>query len=223
MDLMTRLDSVAVLPDDAAPTRQWKSSVGTRRAILDAARERFTVVGYEHTTIQDIVDSSGVSVGSIYHHIGGKSAIFVAVATEVIREQAEASHTAVAAARERGEDRAVELYFIGARAYLMESWRNRPLSRVMLGDDRPTGFAQIQQSLTARFMAGTRDLVLGEPPTAGASSRAITAILFGAARELILAETEESAEAIVEYFLSLLRNLAEHHAEGSATSTTDQS
>lgn len=41
----------------------------TRTRILDAAQRLFMAQGYEHTSIQDIVDELGdLSKGAIYHH-----------------------------------------------------------------------------------------------------------------------------------------------------------
>lgn len=52
----------------------------TRRRILDAAQELFDERGYEHTSIQDIVDRLGnLSKGAIYHHFPSKKAILEAI------------------------------------------------------------------------------------------------------------------------------------------------
>ena len=40
--------------------------------ILDVSMRLFTEQGYEHTTIQDIVDALGMSKGAIYHHFKSK-------------------------------------------------------------------------------------------------------------------------------------------------------
>ncbi|WP_368193170.1 TetR/AcrR family transcriptional regulator [Bifidobacterium pseudocatenulatum] len=41
----------------------------TRQRILDAAKKLFAQKGYEHTTIQDILDElEDLSKGAIYHH-----------------------------------------------------------------------------------------------------------------------------------------------------------
>ena len=37
--------------------------------ILDVSMRLFTEQGYEHTTIQDIVDALGMSKGAIYHPV----------------------------------------------------------------------------------------------------------------------------------------------------------
>ena len=48
--------------------------------ILDVSMRLFTEQGYEHTTIQDIVDALGMSKGAIYHHFKGKEEILLAIA-----------------------------------------------------------------------------------------------------------------------------------------------
>lgn len=48
----------------------------TRRRILAAAQKLFSEKGYEHTSVQDIVNELGdLSKGAIYHHFPGKEAI----------------------------------------------------------------------------------------------------------------------------------------------------
>lgn len=47
----------------------------TRRKILDIAFRLFSEKGYDHTTIQDIVDELGMSKGAVYHHFKSKEDI----------------------------------------------------------------------------------------------------------------------------------------------------
>src|SRR5687768_6404081 len=47
----------------------------TRRAILDASLELFTASGYAATTIDEIAESAGVSVPTVYKAFGTKRAI----------------------------------------------------------------------------------------------------------------------------------------------------
>lgn len=54
--------------------------------MLAAARRLFVGQGYFNTTIPDIVRASGVSVGSIYHHFGGKQEIAAALYRETMAE-----------------------------------------------------------------------------------------------------------------------------------------
>jgi len=51
----------------------------TVKKILDTALKLFLEKGYEHTTVQDIVDNlGGLSKGAIYHHFKSKEDIFIA-------------------------------------------------------------------------------------------------------------------------------------------------
>ncbi|HEX3735349.1 MAG TPA: TetR/AcrR family transcriptional regulator [Solirubrobacterales bacterium] len=54
-----------------------------RETILEAALESFGASGA--TTIDDVRRRSGASVGSIYHHFGGKDGIAVALYVEILR------------------------------------------------------------------------------------------------------------------------------------------
>ncbi len=47
----------------------------TERKILDIAFRLFSKKGYDHTTIQDIVDELGMSKGAVYHHFKSKEDI----------------------------------------------------------------------------------------------------------------------------------------------------
>lgn len=55
-----------------------------RDAILDAALDAFTEKGYAGATIDDVRRGSGASVGSIYHHFGGKEGLAGALYAEAI-------------------------------------------------------------------------------------------------------------------------------------------
>ena len=55
-----------------------------RREILAAALHCFHAHGYEKTTLADIRDRAGASIGSIYHHFGGKEQIFAALYLDAI-------------------------------------------------------------------------------------------------------------------------------------------
>jgi AcrR family transcriptional regulator len=55
---------------------------GRRREILQAALASFDELGYEASTIEDIRRRSRASIGSIYHHFGGKAGIASALYAE---------------------------------------------------------------------------------------------------------------------------------------------
>jgi AcrR family transcriptional regulator len=57
-----------------------------RQAILDAALECFSSLGYDQTTLADIRARAGASTGSIYHHFGSKERIAANLYLEGIRQ-----------------------------------------------------------------------------------------------------------------------------------------
>ncbi len=64
---------------ETAQARRWAKTGATQQRILDAATEAFATRGFTATTMADVVAGSGASVGSIYHHFGGKSELFLAI------------------------------------------------------------------------------------------------------------------------------------------------
>lgn len=55
--------------------KQREKSFATKNKILNAASMLFLEKGYEETTMQDIMESSGVSKGAIYHYFVSKQEI----------------------------------------------------------------------------------------------------------------------------------------------------
>jgi AcrR family transcriptional regulator len=58
---------------------------GRPGALLDAALSSFDELGYEATTIEEVLRRSGASVGSLYHHFGGKEGLAGALYLKGIR------------------------------------------------------------------------------------------------------------------------------------------
>jgi TetR/AcrR family transcriptional regulator len=56
----------------------------TSRAILDAASVMFSERGLQRTTIDDIAEAAGVSVGSVYVHFGSKEGLYLALVEHAI-------------------------------------------------------------------------------------------------------------------------------------------
>src|SRR5215470_18720857 len=101
---------------------QWGRTAQTQRALLDAARDVFTKQGFAEASIADVVERAGSSVGSLYHHFGGKSELFLALWHEHQRTHEEAASQAVARLRAAGVTDTTELFCAGARAFLEGSW-----------------------------------------------------------------------------------------------------
>ena len=65
--------SVAV--KSLAVQREEKSE-RSRRLVLDAALRLFSKQGFRGTSVREIADSAGVSIGNLYHHFPDKESIF---------------------------------------------------------------------------------------------------------------------------------------------------
>ncbi|AZP22743.1 TetR/AcrR family transcriptional regulator [Streptomyces aquilus] len=182
----------------------WPRSATTQRAVLDAARTLFSERGYENTSINDIVQTSGVSVGSIYHQFGGKLEVFTALANELSGIHAAAS--ARAAKRAAGAESAspATIYLAGAHAYLMSTWKERSITRIIIGDDGPAGFSPMRREALERFKHGTEGLTIGTPPLPDSTAFAVTGLLHAAALQIVQVENRRTAKRVADYFIDLL-------------------
>ncbi len=57
-----------------------EKSAGTRKQIIDAARQVFARDGFAGASLAEIVARADVTTGAVYHHFGGKKDLFIAVA-----------------------------------------------------------------------------------------------------------------------------------------------
>lgn len=133
-----------------APARRWAKTDDTQRRILDAATEVFGASGFTAATMADVVAGSGASIGSIYHHFGGKKELFEAI----FERMAQAVDRRIDAALQQAGDqveprRAFEL---NVQAYLESMWENRRAARVLVSGDTPAGFEIARRNrITAAF------------------------------------------------------------------------
>lgn len=58
-----------------------------RREILQASLQCFSKKGYSDTTLEDIIEESGLSKGAIYWHFKGKRDIFISLMEEHLKEE----------------------------------------------------------------------------------------------------------------------------------------
>jgi len=138
--------------------RGWTSSPETKDRVLDAAAGIFGERGFTAVTMADIVDESGVSIGSIYHHFGGKAEIFLAIWNDLIERVDGYAREAVEEARAGGVDDAMELYGVSTRAYLELLWANQSHARVVAMGDTPPGFDAIRRGQARR--GGDHDIAM---------------------------------------------------------------
>src|SRR3954466_14699362 len=60
-------------------TRGGGRAQATRATLLAAARDVFAESGFAEANIADVVGRAGASVGSLYHHFGGKADLYLAL------------------------------------------------------------------------------------------------------------------------------------------------
>jgi len=143
---------------------QWGKTPKTRRVLLNAAREVFAGQGYSQASIADVVERAGSSVGSLYHHCGGKSELFLALWHEHQRTHEEAASQAVARLREAGQTDTTELFCAGARAFLEGSWLRRDLALLFFSGDGPPEFEVMKRRRGGEWVA-QNDVLLALPDT----------------------------------------------------------
>jgi AcrR family transcriptional regulator len=126
----------------SAQARRWAKTDATQRRILDAATEVFATRGFTAATMADVVAASGASIGSIYHHFGGKRELFLAIFEQMAdavdrRIDAAMQQAGPTGSQEADRRRVFELH---VRAYLEAMWENRRLAKVLSSGDTPPGF-----------------------------------------------------------------------------------
>lgn len=85
----------------------------TREHLLAVATKLFSERGYDDTSVEVILEASGVSRGSLYHHFDSKEAIFDAVLDQV---EADVASKLAAAARDAHD--AADAVLLGCQAFL---------------------------------------------------------------------------------------------------------
>ncbi|MDQ3957247.1 MAG: TetR/AcrR family transcriptional regulator [Actinomycetota bacterium] len=64
---------------------KWQSTPARRASILEAALKCFSARGVAATSMEELRKASGASIGSIYHHFGGKEQLAAALYVEALR------------------------------------------------------------------------------------------------------------------------------------------
>lgn len=64
------------------PGKREQTKVANRQAILDAAREVFGELGYDSSTVRDIIRRTGLAAGTFYNYYRSKEEVFAALADD---------------------------------------------------------------------------------------------------------------------------------------------
>jgi AcrR family transcriptional regulator len=192
--------------------KQSDRAAATRNAILAAAREVFTTAGFADANIADVVSRAGASVGSLYHHFGGKADLYLALFEDYERRQEARATAAVAQARAGGELSRIELFTVGARAYLRGCWDERELARLFLAGGGPAGSELLGRKRFHEWARLNEKLLGGYDEPGGPSSDALvlvlTTVVAEAGHAVAVCDEETKAMAFAEDVLTLIGRMA---------------
>src|SRR5579864_7553754 len=206
--LEARAAEAGAIEAGAGGSWQLGSTPKTRRALLEAARQVFTEQGYAQTSIADVVERASSSVGSLYHHFGGKSELFLALWHEHQRTHEEAASKAVARLRNAGVTDTTELFCAGARAFMEGSWLRRDLALLFFSGDGPPDF-EVMKRRRGREWVAQNDVLLGLPDTEMDRLYAaiLTSLIGEGARQVASAPSRREANVITEAVLEYAHRL----------------
>lgn len=193
----------------AGQSRRWARTDATQRRILDASTQVFTTKGFTAATIADVVTESGASIGSIYHHFGGKSELFLAI----FEQMADAVDRRIESAMQQAGDSAPDrrrVFELHVRAYLEAMWENRVAARMLSSGDTPAGFQDARRArMTAAFRSWMAVLELDTSPRGELQTRVLIATV--AESSLMVAACEEADEVppIVEATIEWIARLTQ--------------
>jgi AcrR family transcriptional regulator len=185
--------------------RRWAKTDATQQRILDAATEVLAARGFTAATMADIVDHSGASIGSIYHHFGGKKELFLAIferlATDIDRH-------IDAATDKSGELNGRVAFEANARAYLNAIWANRRAAMVLASGDTPAGFDGVRRSSMLRgFRRWMSVLELDTSPRGQLLTRILIAVMAEASGMVIICEDPADVGPITDATIELIDRL----------------
>jgi AcrR family transcriptional regulator len=180
----------------------------TRATLLAAARDVFAAGGFADANITDVVAKASASVGSLYHHFGGKADLYLALFDDYQASQEQRAAEAVRTARLQGEADTLKLFLIGARAYLEGCWEQRDLARVFLDGGGPPGFELIARRRYREWVGvNTALLNTDNQPLGDTLVVVLTSVVAEAGREVAVQESEESATRLAGEFIELLARI----------------
>ncbi len=181
----------------------------TRGSLLGSAREVFTASGFAEASIAEVVAGAGASVGSLYHHFGGKAELYLALFEDYQQRQEARAAAAVRASRARGESDPIALFVEGSRAYLDGCWVERDLARLFLAGGGPPGFELVARRRYREWTARNATLLSNGPddvaePWGDALVLVLTTVISEAGHEVAVCEDETAAGRLAGDVLKLI-------------------
>jgi AcrR family transcriptional regulator len=196
------------MPVRTTVSRQWSSTESVRAELLDAARAVFAKRGFTDANVTEVVERAGSSVGSLYHHFGSKTDLFLALWRRYHEEQLQIARDAVTAARQAGVSDRFDLLVAGARAYLEATWSRRDLVRIFQVGDTPPGFSEIQRRDGRTWLDANFKVLRAENDSVHrVLIWVVTGFLGEARREIARARTARAAQANVDAMIGVLKRM----------------
>ena len=194
-----------------APARLGKAAT-TREGLLSSARSVFTASGFAEASIAEVVAGAGASVGSLYHHFGGKAELYLALFEDYQQRQEARAAAAVRSARSDGGTEPVELFVAGSRAYLDGCWAERDLARLFLAGGGPPGFELVARRRYREWTARNATLLRHGPgdgvePWGDALVLVLTTVVSEAGHEVAVCEDEAAATRLAGDVLALIARI----------------
>jgi AcrR family transcriptional regulator len=196
----------------ATPLRVPGRAASTRDGLLASARRVFTASGFAESSIADVVAGAGASVGSLYHHFGGKAELYLALFEDYQQRQEARAAAAVRSARATGEGDPVVLFVVGSRAYLDGCWAERDLARLFLAGGGPPGFELVARRRYREWTARNAALLKNGPedgaePWGDALVLVLTTVVSEAGHEVAVCEDEVAARRLAGDVLALISRI----------------
>ncbi|MDL1899945.1 TetR/AcrR family transcriptional regulator [Anaerolineae bacterium CFX9] len=166
--------------------KRVKDPEGTRSRILDAALDVFSQKGYHDTSVDEIVEQSGTSKGSVYFHFPNKQKLFLALVDKFanLLERRVTENIAQEAVGIRRVD-------IALRTVLDTFGKYRPLARILLVQAVGLGqlFEEKRMQVHRRFAALIRqylDEAVAQGDIAPVDTEVVSLAWMGAINEVVI-------------------------------------
>ncbi len=193
----------------SSPPRPGGRAQATRATLLSAARDVFAESGFAQANISEVVARAGASVGSLYHHFGGKADLYLALFEDYQSRQEGRAAQAVRDARARGVSDPVELFLAGAAAYLGGCWEERELARLFLAGGGPAGFELIARRRYREWTRVNATLLQADAQPLGETLvLVLTSVVAEAGSEVAVQETGDDAARLADEVIELIARIS---------------
>lgn len=154
------------------------------------------------------MERAGSSVGSLYHHFGGKSDLFIALYDDYQARQRRRAARAFRTALAAGEKDALTLFIAATRAYLEGCWEERELATLFLSGGGPQGFDLLTRRRFRQWFTTNAELLSEHArPLSDAVVLVLTTIATEAGREVAVQASRANARRFIDEILDVLGRL----------------